>query len=846
MQLLAADVAEGSIFDTIIEVAMVAMLVFMPAVFGAVEPWSELVVISLASIMALCLLLKLVFVKDARFVWSWAYVPLGLFLLVGLLQAVSWQVSVVKAISPDTVAMKTRLLSDIANAGKTLQQMTISFYPYATWHGLRLALAGVVVFVVVINVYRSSERILRLLTAIMFIGGAFALLALGQDVAGNGEIYWCLPTYGKAFSGTFVNHSHYGQFMNLSIGASLGVLMVKLYEKFPRREVDLPEIMARLGEHDFRIVWYCVGIIVIGIATIFISLTRGGMVALLIALGFTAVVLSFKRGLQGRSWVIAVMALGAFICVLYIGFDSVYDRLATLEDFQQNQGGRWQIVKDIATAWTRFPVLGTGLGTHDVVYPMFDRATTAALASHAENEYAQMAEETGAVGLGLVIIFLVMVWRIYAKNIRNIRLPIQAAAVGLGFGLLAVMIHSLSDFGQHLPANAMLSLISCALLIAMLKVADRVAAPVGAVAAEPVTDANITGDNMRTGNAGGSRHLAWVVPVGLVIVLACGMSVWGGIAAARGKSQWNKVLKLEAKLSRQNWLGSNAEFADILYRASQATRYQPGNAMYRHWLNVYRWRAISRVTDPQTGKIVLTPASLKYTRQIIDDLSKVRLLCPTYGPTYCVAGELEYFILGDSAGARLIETGYKLAPNDPTCCYVAGLLAVHQGNMADSVVKFQRAVKLNGTFFNDIMNVYLHQVNRPDLVVKMAQNDLWRLNRIASLLSKEPGEQALTRQARQRVAELLKQRCNSPDVTAGALAALANLYLRDNDTADAEKYFRKALTIDYGNTGWRMALARLLEKKGDIKAAMHEARICLRLKPQMQSAKKLIEKLSVE
>jgi hypothetical protein len=51
--------------------------------------------------------------------------------------------------------------------------------------------------------------------------------------------------------------------------------------------------------------------------------------------------------------------------------------------------------------------------------------------------------------------------------------------------------------------------------------------------------------------------------------------------------------------------------------------------------------------------------------------------------------------------------------------------------------------------------------------------------------------------------------------------------------------------LDYGQVHWRFALARLLAETDKIPEAIHEARICLRLQPQMNTAKKLIEDLSV-
>ena len=86
--------------------------------------------------------------------------------------------------------------------------MTLTFYPLATAHDLRLLLVAAVVLVVVLNVYRRPDQIKRLLGAIAISGGAMALLALAQDLLGNGKIYWLGPTVGdKAHSGTFVTTS---------------------------------------------------------------------------------------------------------------------------------------------------------------------------------------------------------------------------------------------------------------------------------------------------------------------------------------------------------------------------------------------------------------------------------------------------------------------------------------------------------------------------------------------------------------------------------------------------------------------------------------------------------------
>ena len=151
--------------------------------------------------------------------------------------------------------------------------MTLSFYPNATRHDLRLILAIFSVFVVIVNTYRTMPQIKRLLMTISIVGGLVALTALAQDIFGNGKIYWIISIKaGAAYSGPFVNHNHYGQFMNLSIGAAIALLLMKIGEDFGGRKITAPMIFEYLGSSASRFFWVLIAIISIGVATVFMSL----------------------------------------------------------------------------------------------------------------------------------------------------------------------------------------------------------------------------------------------------------------------------------------------------------------------------------------------------------------------------------------------------------------------------------------------------------------------------------------------------------------------------------------------------------------------------------------------
>ena len=169
-------------FDRIIDWLLTALLVFMPFAFGAVHAWSEQVVIALSGVILFCFLLKLISRQGGIFKWSWSYLPIGLFILVAVFQLIELPAALINILSANTGSIKTQLLGQLPNSEQLLGSMTVSFYPNATLHNLRLVLSVAAVFVVVLNTYRTPDRIKRLLGSIAVVGGAVALLALAQDI----------------------------------------------------------------------------------------------------------------------------------------------------------------------------------------------------------------------------------------------------------------------------------------------------------------------------------------------------------------------------------------------------------------------------------------------------------------------------------------------------------------------------------------------------------------------------------------------------------------------------------------------------------------------------------------
>lgn len=812
-------------FDSAIEKCLFVLLGFMPLAFGVQSARAKLLVVGLSGLMLVILMIKLVVYPQQRLVWSWAYLPVALFVGLVFFQLIELPAGIADAISPNTSRLRDELLADLPTNANTSDKFALSLYSYATKHDLRLLLSAFAVFVVVSNIYVHPHQIKRLLRAIMLIGGLVALIALAQDIYDNGRIYWHFKSphpHAKANSGPFVNHNHFGQFMNLSIGATLAWLCVKLHEDFGRKRMGLHSLYDYLSSRSARAVWLAVGIIALAAATVFVSLTRGGVVGMLTATAVTALLLIRRPSAKGYGWIIVCAAVVAFMFVLYLGFDAVWDRLATLRDMEGYKY-RWQAIKDLKPLYEQFPFFGVGLGTHAVVYPMFKTIESPLLFTHIENEYAQVLEETGLVGLVLLVLLGLFLLSAFIKTLRTRNTPICSAVYGLGFGLVAILVHSLSDYGQHVPANGLLSVVFCGLLLSLSRQRHKVAPrefPLG------------------------SRLRRTVALVATCTVW--GWAILGGNNARVAEAGWHKALDYEKSIKEADWQASLRKYSKLIAAADRSAAREPGNIRYRYWLNVYRWNAISQSSESIENQVLDLTAykQLRRPKEIIKQFYKVCQLCPTYGPAYAMAGQIELFYLGDPSGAKRIRRGYKLASDDPAVCLAAGRLAIVEGRLDASVKPLERAVTLDLSLFKEVTDIYIHQLSRPRLALTAAGKDVGRLAHVERALEQMQYED-IAEETRFKMKQVLIAKCKGPQPRAHDWARLAAVYLDEADYRAAERCYRQALSRDYSQVHWRLQLAKVLVQMDRISDAMYEAKICLQIRPQFKAARAFVSELAV-
>ena len=391
-----------------------ALLMFGPLAFGAVEPWSIFCVESGTVLLVLLWLAKQWIDEEITIHWNPLFLPM------------------------------------LAFAGLIAVQIIfrISAYRHDTLSEALLYCAyGMLSFLATQTLRRSSQA--RKVALILVVYGvAVAAFALLQGVAPNGKLYWVrVPRMGGWIYGPYVNHNHYAGLMEMLV------------------PIPLVISLSRLAHEKTRIAAGVAAAIMAG--TIFLSGSRGGMLAVFAELAIFGVIL-FR---QKRSVRIA-LGLVAFAVVLvsllvWLGGKELTTRVGSISQEARGEmsgGMRLFIYKDGIRMFGHHPVLGWGLGTFPVVYPQFRSFYTNFFVNEAHNDYVQLLAEMGVLGFGTMVWFLTVMYRQAWRKIAKWPTEVSGATtLACTLGVVGILLHSLVDFNLQIPANAALFFVFCSI-----------------------------------------------------------------------------------------------------------------------------------------------------------------------------------------------------------------------------------------------------------------------------------------------------------------------------------------------------------------------------------------------
>jgi len=398
--------------DSILLYGTFGLLMFGPLAFGAVEPWSTFVLEGGSAVLTLLWFRKQWISGELAIEWNPLFLPMAGFALLILLQII----------------------------------LGASAYRHDTIAGAMLYCAyGMLCFLAGQTLIRSSQA--RTLAVILAVYGcAFAAFSLLQGIAPNGKLYWLRqPTMGGWIYGPYVNHNHYAGLMELLV------------------PIPLVISLSRLVDDKERIVAGVAAAVMVG--TVFLSGSRGGMIAIFVELAFLGVVLLRQR----RTIRIAVGVVSFAVVLIglltWVGGKELTTRVSSIstEAHTELSGGmRVSIDRDALRIFRVKPVLGWGLRTFPVIYPQFRSFYTNFFVNEAHNDYLQLLCEMGLLGFGMMVWFLVVLYRHALPKIGNWMSDVGGAVtLACTLGFTGILVHSFLDFNLQIPANAAIFYVLC-------------------------------------------------------------------------------------------------------------------------------------------------------------------------------------------------------------------------------------------------------------------------------------------------------------------------------------------------------------------------------------------------
>lgn len=405
-------------------VLLVITLMAAPLPYASVQTWAWASLALLAVLMLFVWGIACVQQGSVRILWFPIYLPAGLFLLWGIVQ------------------LAGHLTVDYIDTREAIVKLVTDF--------IFFFLAGQ------LWATGSEKKWNALGLAITVYGFAIAFLAVVQFFSGpiyNYWNYWSVNSLWGAF-GPYVNRNHYAGLMEMLIPLSAAYV-------FSRPE----------GHPQRNLLGFAV---LLPIASLLLSGSRGGFISLLIEIIILGVVLFRVSLVSGRRSLLAIGALGitgAAILFFWIDPGQMSKRLEGVFNLRTSTdvsyGHRGETALDTLLILRDHPLTGTGLGSFPTVFPQYQTVPGDLIWGHAHNDFAEGLAETGMIGavliFGALIIYFTRAFERLRARPRNVAEWMQLGAMTAVLGLL---VHSFFDFNLRIPANAAWFAVCCGIAFA--------------------------------------------------------------------------------------------------------------------------------------------------------------------------------------------------------------------------------------------------------------------------------------------------------------------------------------------------------------------------------------------
>jgi O-antigen ligase len=322
----------------------------------------------------------------------------------------------------------------------------ITVYPFLTWTAIVRWGACAMIFFVSTQVFRERHDYRVLTWFLVLFGFAVALEGIIQYFTSTGSIYWLRQLSAGQPFGPYVNRNHFAGLMELLAPIGLAFLA---FRGVRRDMVPLVGLFT-----------------LVPVGAIFLSASRGGIVAFLIEIAILAALFIVRRSQKGKIVPALAFVLLAITVIGWLGATRAVGRFFPNQPGEATVPRRWTMFKGAAHIFLAHPLTGTGLGTLVVVFPRYEMDYDGKVVDHAHNDYIETLADLGLPGGLLGLAFL---WILFKKGTKALEseqshfsFAVHAAALTACVGLF---LHGLVDFNFQIPSNALIFLIQAGLAV---------------------------------------------------------------------------------------------------------------------------------------------------------------------------------------------------------------------------------------------------------------------------------------------------------------------------------------------------------------------------------------------
>jgi len=317
----------------------------------------------------------------------------------------------------------------------------------------------------------SRQDLKKLVTALVLAGTFQAVYGSLMTITGTDYIWNQPKTSGGVATGTFINRNHFAGYLEMCLALGLGLLIANLEDN---RAVSWRQFFRRivatlLGEKARTRVY--LALMVIGLI---LSQSRMGNTAFFASMSISGLLGLFLFRNASRSVIIlfaSLLVIDIFLMGTFFGIDKVQQRLqGTSLDTEERP-----VVNDLSLKIIEAqPLLGTGLGTYYTAFPQYRDEKVSSLYLHAHNDLMEFPSELGLLGM-LPLILLVLSSFIAAirLQVKNRSRLLRAMGFASSMGIIAIMLHSLTDFNLQVFANAATFMVLLALPFICFNLAEQ-------------------------------------------------------------------------------------------------------------------------------------------------------------------------------------------------------------------------------------------------------------------------------------------------------------------------------------------------------------------------------------